>query len=264
MSFASINGVTLHYNLSGMPGAMPLVLANSLGTDLRIWAEAVELLEPYFHVLRYDKRGHGLSASPPGPYGIDSHVNDLTGLTMHCDFDRFCVCGISLGGMIAMRLAATHPTRIAGLVLADTGAKIGTDHSWNTRIATVRDDGMSAIAEAVAGSWVTAGFRAANPAAFAGWRNMLERCPTDGYIASCATVRDTDLSADLSRISAPTLVLVGDADFVTPEPMARQLAEAIPNARLTQMRDAGHVPALEQPQQLAELIREHLNEVVDV
>ena len=264
MSFASIKGVTLRYSLSGAPGGTPLILVNSLGTDLRIWSEVVRLLGARYCVLCYDKRGHGLSDSPPGPYGIDDHVDDLLELAAHCGFDRFAVCGISIGGMIALRLAARHPGRISRLIAADTGARIGTEQSWNDRIATVRADGMAAVAEPVVGRWLTPSFRTANPAAFAGWRNMLERCAPDGYVASCATVRDTDLTADLGRITAPTLVVVGDADVVTPEPMARQLADAIPNARLRQIPQAGHVPAIEQPQRLAELIREHLNEVVHV
>jgi 3-oxoadipate enol-lactonase len=262
MSFASINGVTLHYSLSGAPGGTPLILVNSLGTDLRIWDEVVRLLGPRHCVLVYDKRGHGLSDSPPGPYDIDDHVDDLLGLAALCGFERFAVCGISIGGMIAMRLAARHPAQVRHLVLADTGARIGTDEAWNERIAAVRTNGMAAIADAVAGRWFTARFRAENPAAFAGWRNMLERCSPQGYVATCASVRDTDLSGDLPHISAPTLVLVGDADVVTPEAMARGLAGTIPNARLQQVREAGHVPAIEQPRVVADLVRQHLSEVV--
>ncbi len=264
MRFASINGVTLHYSLSGAPGGTPLVLVNSLGTDLRIWDDVVRLLGPRYCVLCYDKRGHGLSDSPPGPYSIDDHVADLLGLAAHCGFDQFAVCGISIGGMIAMCLAARQPGKVRSLVLADTGAKIGTAQAWDDRIAKVRAGGMAAIAKGVVGHWLTARFQAENPAALAGCCTMLERCSPEGYVASCATVRDTDLSADLARITAPTLVVVGDADVVTPEAMARQLAGGIPNATLRQVRDAGHVPAIEQPKLLAELIREHLNEVVHV
>lgn len=264
MSFASISGVTLHYSLTGARDGSPLILVNSLGTDLRIWNEVVPLLAGHFRVLCYDKRGHGLSDVPPGPYGIDDHVADLNGLAAHVGFKTFALCGISIGGMIAARFAALHPANVRSLVLADTGAAIGTAPMWNERIATVRAGGMSAIADAVLGRWVTPAYRASNPAASAGWRNMLERCSPEGYVASCATVRDTDLTADLSRISAPTLVLVGDGDIVTPPEMAQRLASGIPHARLREIRDAGHVPAIEQPRALAELIREHINEVAHV
>lgn len=264
MSFASINGIALHYRLSGAAGGEPLILINSLGTDLRIWDEVVTLLSGTYRVLCYDKRGHGLSDVPAGPYGIDDHVADLRGVAGHCGFDRFALCGISIGGMIAARVAARHPEMVRHLVLVDTGAKIGTDETWNDRIATVREKGMGAIAEGVVGRWLTAAFRTSQPAAFAGWRNMVERCSPEGYAASCATVRDTDLTQDLKSIAAPTLVLVGDSDVVTPEAMARQLADAIPDAQLRVVRDAGHVPAIEQPRALADFIRQHLNEAAHV
>lgn len=262
MSFASINAVALHYGIAGAPEGVPLVLVNSLGTDFRIWDDVVALLAPRYRILRYDKRGHGLSDAPAGQYSLDDHVSDLIGLVRHCSFERFALCGISIGGMIAMRFAALHPERVGGLVLADTGAAIGTASTWNDRIAKVGADGMSAIAEAVVERWVTPEFRASSPAAFAGWRNMLERCPPQGYVASCASVRDADLSADLGRITAPTLVLVGDKDIVTPVALSQPLADGIPNARLRQVPDAGHVPSIEQPRALAKLIDEHLSEVV--
>jgi 3-oxoadipate enol-lactonase len=264
MSFAFINAAALHYSIAGAPEGAPLVLVNSLGTDLRIWEEVVALLAPRHRVLSYDKRGHGLSDVPAGPYSLDDHVSDLLALADHCRFQRFALCGISIGGMIAMRFSALHPQRVNSLVLADTGATIGTTSRWNDRIAKVRADGMPAIAEAVVDSWVTPNFRASSPAAYAGWRNMLERCPPEGYIASCVTVRDADLSDDLESIPAPTLVLVGDKDIVTPPALSQDLADGIPNARLRPVHDAAHVPAIEQPRALADLIQEHLNEAVHV
>jgi 3-oxoadipate enol-lactonase len=264
MAFASINGVTLHYRLAGAREGLPLVLVNSLGTDLRIWEDVEPLLSSGHHILSYDKRGHGLSDTLPGPYALDDHVGDVLGLAELCGFTRFALCGISIGGMIAMRFAALYPDKLASLLLCDTGAAIGTAAAWNDRIATVRKGGMAAIADAVMDRWVSPGYRQRRPAAFAGWRTMLERCSPEGYVASCATVRDTDLSADLPKISAPTLVIVGDSDVSTPLPLAQHLADTIPDAELRQVAGAGHVPAIEQPEALATLIRDHLNEVVHV
>lgn len=258
MSFASISGVTLHYSLTGAPDAPPLVLINSLGTDFRIWDEVVPLLDPHYRVLRYDKRGHGLSDAPPGPYTIDDHAHDLLRLIGHCGLKRAALCGISIGGMIAARIAQLPHCDIRSLVLADTGAKIGTAEMWNDRIATVQANGMSAIADAVLGRWVTSGYRAANPAACAGWRNMLERCSPEGYVASCAAIRDANLGPGMDHIRTHTLVLVGDSDIVTPPDMAQSLAKKIGGARVRQIPNAGHVPAIEQPRALAELIREHV------
>jgi pimeloyl-ACP methyl ester carboxylesterase len=150
------------------------------------------------------------------------------------------------------------------LVLCDTGTTIGTAQMWNDRIEQVERRGMAAIADQVLARWVSPGYRERRPAEFAGWRNMLERCSPQGYAASCAAVRDAELSADLPRISAPTLVVVGDHDVSTPPEMARSLSDAISNARFKQLPAAGHVPAIEQPEALATLIREHLSEIVHV
>ena len=117
MSFASINGVVLHYRLQGAKDAPPLVLVNSLGTSLDIWDDVADSLAPQFHVLTYDKRGHGLSGAPSGPYTLDDHVSDLLGLVTYCGIEKFNYCGISIGGMIGMRLAALHPDRLLRIVL---------------------------------------------------------------------------------------------------------------------------------------------------
>lgn len=264
MSFASIGGIALHYRLSGIEAGTPLILINSLGTNLCIWDDVVPLLDRRFRVLAYDKRGHGLSDAPAGAYGLDDHVGDLLGLAAECGFSTFNLCGVSIGGMIAMRVAATYSDKVQGLVVCDSAMTIGTRELWSDRIATVERDGMSAIAESVLARWVSPGFRERRPADFAGWRNMLERCPPQGYAASCAAVRDADLSADAPAIRAPTLVVVGDHDVPTPPEAARMLSRAIPGARLKEVAGAGHVPAIEQPETLAALIHDHLSEFAHV
>lgn len=262
MSFASINGTTLHYRLTGAPDGLPLILVNSLGTSLAIWDDVLPLLGPRYRVLSYDKRGHGLSDAPPGPYRLDDHVADLLGLVHQCGFPRFSICGISIGGMIAMRIAAWHPDKVRRLVLCDTAPRIGTAQMWDDRIAQVRQGGMAAVADAVLGRWLSPGYRESRPADFAGWRNMLERCPAEGYVASCISVRDADLTADVGRISVTTRVIAGENDLATPPEAVRQLADAVAGAEFRLIPGAGHVPSIEQPESLSELISEHLREVV--
>ena len=263
MSFASINGVTLHYRLSGAAEGTPLIFINSLGTNFHIWDDVIPLLDQRRRVLAYDLRGHGLSDAPAGPYGLDDHVADLLGLAARLGLARFDLCGISLGGMIAIRVAAMQ-SNVRRLILCDAARTIGTPQMWNDRIALVEREGMAAIAETVLARWVSPGFRDRRPAEFAGWRNMLERCSAEGYVASCIAVRDADLSADLRQVSVPTLVIAGEHDVSTPPEEVRALADAIAGAQFRQLRGAGHVPAIEQPQALATLIREHLSEVVHV
>ncbi|MBU1307212.1 MAG: 3-oxoadipate enol-lactonase [Alphaproteobacteria bacterium] len=263
MTFATINGLTLHYRRTGASAGVPLILANSLGTDARIWDDVLPVLGKRFAIVTYDKRGHGLSDAPPGPYGIDDHAADLVALADHCGFERFVMGGVSVGGMIAMRVAATQPQRVRALVLCDTAAQIGSAQMWNERIAQVEAAGIASISEAILARWLSPGYRAAQPAHYTGWRNMLERCDRAGYAATCATVRDADLHDDLARITAPTLVVAGENDMSTPPDMVRPLANAIANARFALIAGAGHIPSIEQPDVLAATIDQFLKEVVD-
>ena len=125
MDFATLNGVTLAFRQDGPENGVPLVLANSLGTDARIWDYDVAKLSLRYRVLSYDKRGHGLSDAPQGPYSLDDHLADLLSLTHHLGITHFALCGVSVGGMIAQRFAARHPERLSAVVLCNTATKIG-------------------------------------------------------------------------------------------------------------------------------------------
>ncbi|MBZ9884072.1 3-oxoadipate enol-lactonase [Mesorhizobium sp. CA10] len=257
MPFVSIGGVTLHHRYIEATGtSRPIIFINSLGTDFRIWDDVVARLEGEMPMLVYDKRGHGLSDIGNGVHSIDDHVDDLLGLIDHFGFDKVVLFGLSVGGMIAQRLYTRHPKCVEALILSDTAHKIGTAESWNTRIATVERDGIEAIADGVLEVWFTPNFHAARAAELAGCRNMLTRQALPGYIGTCAAVRDADLTDAARRITAPTLCIVGDQDGSTPPDLVRSLADLIPGARFELIRDAAHIPCIEQPEALVTLIRD--------
>jgi 3-oxoadipate enol-lactonase len=260
MSFVRINGVLLHYRLAGPQAAPVIVFANSLGTDLRIWDEVTAQLATRYRLLTYDKRGHGLSDAPPGDYKLDDHVADLAGLLDHLGIERAAFCGVSIGGLIAQGLALQQPARTERLVLCDTAPKFGDATLWNGRIAAIGTGGMAAIADAVMERWFSPDFFARQPDALAGWRNLFLRTDAAGYVSTCATLRDADLSADVSDIACPVLVIAGSADKSTPVDLVRSLAEAIPGARFEVIDGAGHIPSIEQPEALAGLIAKFLEE----
>jgi len=261
MAFASVNGITISYRLAGPEKGSRLIFANALGTDMRIWDEVVAALSPRYRILTYDKRGHGLSDAPEGPYSLDDHVDDLLGLADHVGFTRFGMVGVSVGGLVAQRLALRAPGRIAALVLCDTAAKVGDDALWNERIATVRAKGIAAISSSILESWLPQGYRERRPADYAGWRNLLERTPLEGYIGTCATVRDADLTEAVSGIVMPVLVVAGAEDGSTPPDLVRATAERLPKARFEIIAGAGHIPAIDQPERLVALIASHFEDV---
>lgn len=256
--FIRANGIVLHTRLLGPADAPPLVFSNSLGSDFRIWDEVVERLAGRYRILLYDKRGHGLSDAPTGPYTIDDHADDFEALLDHFGIAGAAVVGLSVGGMIAQRLAVRAPDRVKALVLCGTAARIGSQEGWADRIGAVERAGIASVADSILELWFTADFRQRRADEFAGWRNMLVRMPADGYVATCATVRDTDLRADAARIAAPVLCVAGDQDGSTPPDLVQATAQLIPGARFTLIENAGHIPCVEQPEVLANLIREHL------
>jgi 3-oxoadipate enol-lactonase len=260
MAFARANGIVLHHQVLGNPEGPTLVFSNSLGSDLRIWQEVVPAFLDGYRVILYDKRGHGLSDAPPAPYSIDDHVDDLLALLDHLDVEGAAIVGLSVGGMIAQRMAVRAPHRVLALALCCTAAKIGTAESWAERIAAVERAGISSIAEGVLERWFTPPFRQTRSDDCAGWRNMLVRTPVQGYTGTCAGIRDTDLTADAGRIKAPTLCVAGDHDGSTPADLVRHTASLIPGARFELIDEAGHIPSVEQPAALAKLIDRHLQE----
>lgn len=247
MKFVQVNNVVLNCCLSGNPDGVPLVFINSLGTDWRIWDEVVPHFEAHFRIVRYDKRGHGLSDCPPAPYSIRDHAQDLVGLLDALALATAVLIGISVGGMIAQDVAAAWPDRVQKLVLCDTAAKIGTAEMWNTRISTLRTEGMEALADAILSRWFASGFQNQNPAAYQGYRHMLTRSPMTGYTGTCEAIRDAALTAATRTIQTPTLVLCGAEDSATPPELVRGLAALLPNARYAEIPQAGHLPCVEQP-----------------
>jgi 3-oxoadipate enol-lactonase len=256
MQFAKLNDVTLHYQVIGAPAGKPLIVfANSLGTDFRIWRDVIVRLVGEFAVLTYDKRGHGLSDTGRFPYSMDDHVGDLEALLDHLDQKDAIICGLSIGGLIAQGLYHRRPDLVRSMVLCDTAPKIGTDEMWNDRIETAMNEGIGEMAEGILERWFTEKFRAEDNAEFAGYRNMLIRTPEVGYAGSCQAIRDTDYTSKLGSIDVPTLCVVGADDGSTTPAMVEEMAKAIPDSRYELIKACGHLPCIEQPQLLAEMIK---------
>ncbi|WP_113393339.1 3-oxoadipate enol-lactonase [Rhizobium sp. SYY.PMSO] len=263
MQFARINDVTIHYQIIGGPADKPvLVFANSLGTDFRIWRDVIVRLAGDFAIVLYDKRGHGLSDLGQMPYSIEDHATDLAGLLDFLSVKDAIICGLSVGGLIAQSLYQRRPDLVRALILCDTAHKIGTADSWNARIAQVEAHGIESIVDAVMERWFTQAFRRPENVAFAGYCNMLVRQPAAGYAATCAALRDADLTEAAAGIAVPTLCVVGDQDGSTPPELVLSTAKLIPNARYEVIKDAGHIPCVEQPEALTEVIRAFVDVVL--
>jgi 3-oxoadipate enol-lactonase len=251
MAFDRLGDIVVHHQECGPADAPLLVLANSLGTDLRVWDALLPRLGDRFRCVRYDKRGHGLTDATPGPYTIRGLADDLACLLDARGARSAIVCGLSIGGMIAQALATARPDLVRGLVLMDTAHRIGTAEMWNERIAAIRSGGIAGIADAILVRWFSPPFHRDRAAELAGWRNMLSRTPVEGYVACCAAIRDADLTEAAGRLAVPTLCMVGDQDGATPPELVAELARLVPGARLITIGGAGHLPCVEQPDAVA-------------
>jgi 3-oxoadipate enol-lactonase len=244
------NGHRAHVRLDGPSDGPTWVFANALGTDLRVWDPLAPHL-PGKRLVRYDKRGHGLSEATPGPYTMTGLADDLAALLDALALKSTVVVGLSIGGMIALALAGRRPELVRGLVLMDTAPKIGTKEMWQERIATVEAEGVGALAEGTMARWFPEAFRRDRPDDVALWRTMLERTPAAGYAACGAAIRDADLEAAAAAVAVPTLCVVGEHDGSTPPDVVRGTAAAIPGAEFELIPDAGHLPQVVRPDDVA-------------
>jgi 3-oxoadipate enol-lactonase len=261
MAFANINGTALHYEyLSEFEDEPVIVFANSLGTDFRIWLPLIDELTENWSILVYDKRGHGLSDIGKAPYTMEDHAGDLIGLLGHLGIKKAIFCGLSVGGLIVQSIYKQRPDLVEKIILCDTAAKVGTTESWNARIATVTENGIGSIADTVLKMWFTPDFHKNHATELAGYRNMLARQPVEGYAGTCAALRDADFTSAAAAIKVPVLCIVGEQDGSTPPDLVQATAKLIPGARFEIIKNAGHIPCVEQPVALAELLAGFINE----
>ncbi|QFU09695.1 3-oxoadipate enol-lactonase 2 [Rhodobacteraceae bacterium THAF1] len=253
--FAQLNGTVIHY--AHRPGAgRPLVFLNSLGTDFRIWDAVIDRLAGDHPILRMDKRGHGLSRTDPADTA--TYAADVAALMDARVITDALVCSVSVGGLIAQQLTLTRPDLVAGLILSNTGAKIGDHAFWTARLDTLAAQGLDVMADVVMERWFSHAFRTERPTELAGYHAMLSRTPTEGYATCCAAIRDTDLRSRLAEITKPAICIAGSDDLSTPPELLAGLADALPDAECRLIDGGGHLPCIEAPDAVVRAIHDLL------
>jgi 3-oxoadipate enol-lactonase len=250
--------VEVQYTMDGPEGAPTIVLSNSLGSTPAMWDPQLPALAERLRVVRYDHRGHGRSPVPPGPYDLAELGADVLALLDRLSLERVHWCGLSLGGMVGMWMAINAPERIDRLVLCCTSARLGPPEMWADRAATVRAQGVDAVADAGIERWLSPGFIEREPEVAARIRAMLAATPAEGYAACCGVIERMDQIPQLGAIRAPTLVIAAEDDPATPPEHGERIAAAIPGARLEIVQGARHLATIEQPAAMTELIVGHL------
>lgn len=248
----------VNFRVEGPPGAPWLVLSNSLGSTSDMWSPQMPELRSRFRVIRYEHRGHGSTDATPGPYRIEDLGSDLLGVLDAAGADRVHVVGLSLGGAVAMWLAATHPERVDRVVLAATKASWSPAGPWLERADLVRQEGTAVLVDALMQRWFTAPFVAGRPDLRVALSEMLASAQPEGYAACCEALAGTDLGSLLPSIQAPTLVLCGAEDPVVSLRDAVELCDAIPGSCMQALSPASHLLNIEQPDRFVGAVVDHL------
>lgn len=261
-----VGGVELYVEVLGDEGAPAVVFGHSLLCDGRMFSDQVTDLARDHRVVNIDFRGHGRSGVPTRRFTMGDLGRDYARVMDAVGVDRAVIVGLSMGGMAAMHLALDAPGRVAGLVLLDTSAdrevvkakaKYGA-LALTTRLFGVRDFHLRAIMPIM----FSETFRAGSPDVVSLWSERIRGMDTAGMVKAEAAVsgRPSVVRA-LRAVSAPTLVIAGEDDIATPPSRARQLAAAIPGARLQMIPATGHLSTIERPVVTTKLIRQHVEQV---
>jgi 3-oxoadipate enol-lactonase len=253
MPVIDADGCPIHVEVEGRADVPELMLSNSLGTNHHMWDDQVKPFTETFRLVRYDRRGHGKSGCPKGPYTMERLGRDGLAVLDGLGLERINWCGLSMGGMVGMWLGAHAPGRIDKLILSNTATYYADKTPWNDRITFVRENGLAALVGPNMERWFTKDFRARSPETIARMTEMFVATPLDGYIACCEAVRDMDHREIIRTIRAPTLVIAGRHDPATPVEAAEFIRGRIPGAALAVL-DAAHISNLEQPRHYADTV----------
>jgi 3-oxoadipate enol-lactonase len=247
------DGCAINVEVAGNADAPALMLSNSLGTNLHMWDDQAAEFARHFRLIRYDRRGHGKSSVPPGPYSMQRFGRDVLNVLDALGVRKTSWCGLSMGGMVGQWLGANAPDRIENLVLSNTHYHYDDKTPWNDRIKTVQEKGLEAMVEGNMQRWFTDGFRQRSPQVIERMKSLFMGTDPGGYIACCEAIRDMDFRESNPRIKAATLVIVGSQDAATPPAAGEAIAQQIRGARVVSL-DAAHISNIEQPKAYTEAV----------
>jgi 3-oxoadipate enol-lactonase len=247
------DGCIIHAEIEGPENAPVLMLSNSLGTNLHMWDEQVAPFTRDFRLLRYDRRGHGKSGVPKGPYTMERLGRDVVAVLDGLGIQKINWCGLSMGGMVGMWLGANASNRIDKLILSNTSSYFPDKTAWEGRIKMVSEKGLAGIVDANMERWFTKDFRERSPQTMARMRDMFVATNVEGYIGCGEAIRDMDHRPLLPNITVPTLVIAGKQDPATTLEAGEFIRAHIPGAKIAVL-EAAHIANMEQPKAYADTV----------
>ena len=257
----TVNGVGLNCEIEGSEGAPWVTFSNSLATNLHMWDAQAEALKSDFRILRYDKRGHGGSDAPEGPYTFDMLVADVIGLWNELGIEKSHFVGLSIGGMTAMGLGIEHPDRLDSMVISNSRADMppADAEAWNGRIDVAEAKGMDMLAGMTVERWCSKVFYEAGSPALDKLRDMVATTSLAGYVGCARALQTLAYEPRLHEISARTLFIAGADDIGTPADNMRRISTMIPGTEVVELSPAGHISSMEQPEAYNATLKQFFN-----
>jgi pimeloyl-ACP methyl ester carboxylesterase len=252
-------GLSIGYDEAG--AGAPLVLLHAFPLDRTMWRPQLTGLADVARVIAPDLPGFGESA--PAPFGIESVADAVAEFLTAREIPKAVVCGLSMGGYVALALARKHPDKLRGLVLADTRAGVDDTNARANRtksIALVQEKGSAALFETMAPKVLSEHTHATKPDVVARVKGIAAKQPAASVVAALAALRDRpDANAGLAAIAVPALVIVGEFDAVTPPLAAANLSAQIRGSTLAHIPGAGHLSNVENPDAFNAAVRAFLS-----
>ncbi len=265
MSFIRINDIQMAYTDTGV--GRPIVLIHGYPFNRSLWNEQVGALSNSYRIIVPDLRGFGESDSSPGPATMNRMAEDVAQLMDHLEITRAVVCGLSMGGYVALAFYKQFPSRVRALILADTRAQADTAEAKQTRAQQAEKalaEGMAGIADAMLPKLLTPETVSKRPDIVKRVRDMMLKTKPEGAAGALLGMAERDDQTELlSKISAKTLIVVGAEDALTPAADSEKMHRAIPGSRLVVLENAGHVSNLERTEQFNEALIDFLRDSLD-
>lgn len=262
MSFLNHNGRTLCYRLLGDSEKPLMVLAHPLGMTQSVWDDMLPALLGEFRVLTWDLPGHGASSAWPenaGEITPDDLAREVLILAQAAGAQAFHFAGTSIGGVIGQQLVAEYSDSLISATLTNTGAIIGTAEAWNLRAAHVRAKGLAAMAGEIVLRWFGPAACKEQPALLDGWKVIMGRGDNNSYALLCEMLGKSDFREKLRGRDTPVLLIGGSDDLATPPESLKALSQCSGSPDPVILEGIGHVPSVECPGTLADLLLRHLS-----
>jgi len=245
MPFVSaLDGTRIHYEVTGRIGRTPVLMIQGLGASKNAWNLQRIAMATRFRIISFDNRGAGRSDKPTEPFTLEQMADDAIAVLDAAGVETAHVVGASMGGVISQIVAVKYPQRVRSLTLVCTACR---NHPWRQELLqswakTAEEKGMIEVGKEAA-QWVMSprSFRRLVPA-FTWMGPLAALRPRHSFVSQIHAILDTreDLVDQLSTITAPTMVIVGNQDILTPRGDSEEIAERIPNSELVVISGAAH------------------------